>query len=386
MLKHRQKLLILLTAALIVLCPAALAGAMETRSGAMVTVPEGKIHGPLFAAGNDIVVYADVDGDAFIAGQTITINGRINGDLIAAAETVRINGAVTGDVRCAAARVDIQGELGQSITAAAGDVRLREGARVNRDALIFAGNAVLSGPVDRQVLGSGGSVLLDGPVGGDVRLWAADELEIGPAANIAGNLTYGSSRQAVVAPGAKIAGTTKWEQIQPPAKPAPRDHLNWLGLLGQFAAGVLVWGALVLLFPRIWNSLSQNVVESPWPALGWGLLMLLVIPPTAVLLMITVIGIPLSLTLIMTLVILLYAAKIIIGDTIGRMLARRFGWDKRAHNFLPFLAGFALLILLGKIPYIGFFINIVVICMAIGAVFLAVYRWRRQGLNPELTG
>lgn len=330
------------------------------------------------------MVNGDVDGDVFIAGQTVTINGKINGDLMAAAETVRVNGSVAGDIRCAAARVDIKGEVGQSLTAAAREIRLFETARVNRDAMAFAGEVNLAGPVGRQVLGSGGTIRLNSPAGGDVRLWAVDNLEVGPAANIAGNLTYGSSRQALISPEAKIAGATNWEQLQPPHEPEHFKRFNWLGLLAWFAAGILFWGVLALLFPRLWSGLSENVREAPWPALGWGLLLLLVTPLAALLLLITVVGIPLSLTLIMAYTILLYAAKIIIGDTAGRLLARRFGWEKRVHDIFPFSIGYAALILLGKIPVVGFFINVVVICMAMGAVFLAIYRWRRQSAQPAL--
>jgi hypothetical protein len=52
-----------------------------------------------------------------------------------------------------------------------------------------------------------------------------------PAANITGNLTCGSSRQALIAPEAKIAGATNWEQIQSPPDPERIQRFNWLGPL-----------------------------------------------------------------------------------------------------------------------------------------------------------
>jgi len=81
--------------------------------------------------------------------------------------------------------------------------------------------------------------------------------------------------------------------------------------------------------------------------------------------------------------ILLYAAKIITGDTrppAGPAL--RMG--KARARYFPLLIGYAALILLGKIPVVGFLINVVLLCPAMGAVFLAIHRWRRQSAQPTL--
>lgn len=385
MLNGKRKLVIILAVALIVLGLVTPVGAMETRSGDMVMVPEGKIQGPLFVGGNDIVINADVDGDVFTAGQTITINGKVNGDLLAAGNTIRINGNVSGDVRSAAAEIELRGGVGQSLTAAAGTIRQLEGSRVNRDALLFGKEVNLSGVVGRQVLGSGDTFRLNGPVAGEVHLWSVNDLKVGPAANISGNLTYGSPKQAAVAPEAKIAGAVNWNQIQPKENVRLNQGFNWLWQLAWFAAGVLVWGVLALLFPGLWRNMGKTIQDSVWPALGWGVLLLLVAPLASLLLLVTVIGIPLSLTLMVSYLILIYAGKIIIGDAIGRILARRFGWERRVYEIFPFMIGFAGLILLTKIPVVGFFVNVVAASMAIGGVFLAIYRWRQQSSLPPVT-
>lgn len=383
MFKCRRKLLVLLTAALIALFMTASAGAVETITGDTIVVPEGKIYGPLFAAGNEVVINAEVDGDVFAAGQTVTINGSVNGDVLAAANIIRINGNVSGDARCASSDLDIRGQVGRSLTSAAANIRLLEGSRINQDALFFAGSATLSGALGRQALGHGGTVRLNGPVGGDVRLWSVSkDLSVGPAAEISGNLTYGSPREASIAPGAKIAGTTRWDRQEPPKTEKPNKGISWLAQLAWFAAGILVWIVFTLLFPRLWARLGGIIIETPLPALGWGFLLLVAAPLAALLLLITVIGIPISLTMIMAYSVLLYAGKIIIGDAVGRLMARRFGWNGRVHEILPFMTAFAGLILLSKIPVAGFLINLVVASMAIGAVFLAFLRWRRLSGAP----
>jgi cytoskeletal protein CcmA (bactofilin family) len=378
MLILKRRIVKLAVAALVILSFALPAGAVEKITGDTVVVPAGKITGPLFTAGNYVVVDADVDGDVFVAGQDITINGDIKGDLLAAARTVRINGKISGNVRCAVSDLDLNSEIGKSLTVAAAQVRLHEESEVGDDATVFAGTASFSGTVGRQALGAGGDFRIYGPVGGNVHFWEVESLTVGQAASIKGNLTYGSPKEADILPGAKITGQTKWEQIQRTEQKVRHEGINWIAQLIWFISGVLVWGVLVLILPGIWGGLSKNILQSPGSALGWGFLALLAAPLAFLLLLITVIGIPLSLTLIMVYMLLLYAAKIIVGDAIGRFLSVRFGWEGKVHGIWLFMIGFAALILLGKIPVVGFFISLAAAATAIGAVILAVRRWRNS--------
>lgn len=368
---------------LVLLLLAAPAGAVEVISSENVLIPAGTVQGPLFVSGNEIVIDADVDGDVFAAGQTITINGKVNGDVLAAARTIRMNGDVDGSARCAAQNIDIKGELKRDLTAAASEVRQLEGSRVGRDTAVFAEQITMSGEIGRQYLGAGKTTRINGLVGGDVHFWRVEDLRLGPAAVIGGNLNYGSPREATVAPGAQVAGTTNWDYLQVKAETQKQPRgLNWLGALFSFAAGILIWGVLTLIFPGIWSHLSQTINKSPGHTLGWGLVLLLLIPLVALLLLITMIGIPLSLALLAAYALLLYSAKIIIGDAVGRWLAARFGWEGRVHAILTFLLGYVLLLLLMSIPIVGILVRILTVCLALGAVFLAVYHWRQGSAMP----
>jgi cytoskeletal protein CcmA (bactofilin family) len=370
---------LLVVAALAVIFVTAPAEAVQVMGGDMVEVPEGQIIGPLFASGNDVTVDADVDGDVFAVGQTVTINGNINGDLLAAARTIRVYGVVQGNVRCAAEDVEIKGEVGQCLTAAARNVRQFEGSSVNRDALLFGGSVALSGIVGRQALGACENVRLNGPVGGDIHFWSVGELQVGPEADIKGNLFYASTREADIASEASIAGSAKWERIIPARSESTRAGINWWAQLIWFASGVILWLVFSLIFPRLWSGFSQNITRTPWPTLGWGFLLLLLVPLAVLLLLVTVIGIPLAIILTMVYALLLYAGKIVAGDAISSILAGRLRWEGWAYNILAFMISFAALILLSKIPVLGFLVNVVAACLALGAVFLAICAWR---LNP----
>jgi cytoskeletal protein CcmA (bactofilin family) len=238
MINLKRRIVKLSVAALVILSFALPACAVEKMTGDSVIVPAGKITGPLFIAGNYVVVDADVDGDVFAAGQDITINGDIRGDLLAAARTVRINGRVSGNVRCAVSDLDLNSEIGKSLTAAAAQVRLHENSEIEDDALVFAGTALFSGTVGRQALGAGGDFRMYGPVGGSINFWGVENLTLGQSASVNGDLNYSSPNEADILPGAIITGETRWEQTQRTEQKVRPEGINWIALLIWFVAAL----------------------------------------------------------------------------------------------------------------------------------------------------
>jgi cytoskeletal protein CcmA (bactofilin family) len=372
-----KKAVLLLAVFLILIGMVSPAAASEAVSGEVVTVPAGSLKGPLFAAGNNVVINADVDGDVFAAGETVTVNGSITGDLLVAGRTLNINSAVTGDIRCAGSDINFKGQAGQSLTGMGSIFRGMESSRVNRDAVLLGANVESAGTVGGDLLGSAKNMSVSGTVGGDVKLWQVQELKLTPTAVVGGSLTYRSPTEAVVDPGAKINGAKQWEPVAEPPAEKRQEGFNWGGLIWGFAAGVLLWGVLALLFPRMWVRLSQVIESEPWPVLGWGLLVLLLTPLAIILFLITVIGIPISLLLLMIYLALLLASKVIVGDALGRLLSQRFGWFGKVPAILPFMIGFLVLKLLANIPVAGFLVSLVVMCIALGAVVVSIYRWRK---------
>ncbi|HNX29638.1 MAG TPA: hypothetical protein PKN87_09570 [Syntrophomonadaceae bacterium] len=367
------------------LSPAVLA--VEIKSGSMVDVSGDPVKGPLFISGENLTVNADVDGDVFAAGQSITINGQVNGDVIAAGNSVRVNGKIIGDVRAVANTVDINGLVYRNITGAASSITIGTDADINGDVLLMAKGFTIAGNVDGQVLGSAEQVQLNGIIDDNVRLWDVNHLTIGPPAVINGSITYNSDNQAQVSSAAKIGSITKLTptaQADQTAQNTGWGGFSWWGLLWSLAAGLIIWGAAQWLLPQLFPRLSKTAEESTGASLGWGFIALLVAPLAFILLSLTVIGIPLVIILLFSLIIIFILSEVIVSDTLGRIIARSFNWEGRVPLIVPFLMSLLLIDLLSRIPVGGFFVKLIAACFALGMVILTIYRYRVDDSPAQL--
>lgn len=358
--------------------------ALETKSGDTVYIQSGQIKGPLFVTGNMVTVNADVEGDVFAAGQSISINGTVSGDIIAAGNTINISGSVLGDIRTAGNTIDILGPVEGSVTAAGNTISLKQSSAVKKDVLLMGNVVEISCPVGSQVMGSANQMNLNSSVQGDVNIWDVQQLYLGPNALINGSITYRSANQAQIAPGALTGEIQQLLPLPVPEKIVPEKGFSWLAAVIQFAAGILFWAIIYLLIPKFLPSMEKTALRSPLPSLGWGFLALILTPIAALLLMVTVIGIPLALILLLVYIVILGTAKIIIGDVLGRFIANIFKQEGRWPFVIAFIVAYAILIFLGKIPIFGFFFNLIIAFMALGVFILTYYRWRKE--QPSAPG
>jgi cytoskeletal protein CcmA (bactofilin family) len=352
--------------------------AFETRSGDTVFVQEGQIKGPLFVSGNMITVDADVDGDIFSAGQTIVINGKVSGDVIVAGNTIDINGSVLGDIRTAGNTISVSGPVEGSITAAGNSLTLKESASVKRDVLLTGSTVDISAPVGGEVMGSATQMRINSSVDRDVTIWDVQNLTLGPKTIINGNVTYRSANEAQIASGILTGKVQRLEPLPAPAKEAPKKGFPWWSVIWHLAAGLLLWAVVYLLTPKLLPRMEKTTLSSPWASLGWGFLALIVTPIAGLLLIITVIGIPLALILMFFYILIIAAAKIMVSSILGRLAVNIFKQEGRWPYVLAFLVAYVILILLAMIPTFGFFINLIIACLALGMSVVSFYRWRKE--------
>jgi Polymer-forming cytoskeletal len=295
----------LLALSLFVTLHAAPAGAQEAGGNLVLT---GNHPRDVYLAGGRVDFPGEAEADVVAAARAMTVPGMIRGDLVVVAHRLLVTGRVLDDVRAVARAVGLDGEVGDGFLAVGEVVRLTSSSRVGGTAWIAARRVELAGRVGGDVHATAARVRIAGTLEGDVVL-AARDIEMLPGARIAGNLTYWSSQEVRIAPSAEVKGRVV--RRQPEFLDRAGRVLTVLGVITRvvFVVNLFVAGVILfVLFPRLTISAASTVGRRPWASLGLGLAVLVVTPLAALSLMLTVIGIPLGLTLVW-----LYVAALLLG-------------------------------------------------------------------------
>ena len=268
--------------------------------------------------------------DQIVLAGTVTVpQGERVGEVVVLSGSVEIEGLVTGDVVVLEGPVTVTGQVNGSVIAADGVIRLTESARV------------------------GGDVLASEPV------------RIRPGAKVGGE-ARGGTRFSLRAPLAVLGK-----------------------LLGPVAISisVLLTGLVVLLLaPRGAEAVSDALAAAPLASLGWGILVAISLPVTAVALVVSVLGLPLGLALFLSL-----GLWWLVGLTWAAWCAGR-GLVHPPHGRVKaFLAGWALLAAVGLVPIVNAAAWTLAPILGVGAMLVAGWgarhgdrpgRHRRSGRRP----
>lgn len=336
------------------------------------------VEGDAFVAGNNVANRGQVRGDLYIAGGNVTNDGQVGGDVLAAGADVNLDGTVEGDARVGGGNVRLIGEVRRNLTVGSGTLLLAPGSRVGGNLVAGGGDLRLEGEVGGDAMVGAGTLTVAGSIGGDLRA-EVEELVILPDARIQGDLTYTSARQADIPPGT-VAGRVEWKRAEAPAGRA-RNAPWWQVLLGARLVGtagfLLVGLALALAFPGFLPRAAEQLSARPWTALGYGLAVLVLVPITAVILMVTLVGLPAGLLALFLYVPLLYLSRLVAGYWLGRRVLRgRAGvW--------PLLLGSLVVVALSWLPWVGWLAGLVATVLGLG-VFWMLFLENRRG-RPAAT-
>jgi cytoskeletal protein CcmA (bactofilin family) len=362
---------------LLVLAVPSAAMAAEVRNGpSAVVAPDETVDDDLFATGQTVTVDGRVTGDVFATGQTVVVTGTVDGDLIAAAQQVVVDGTVNGNVRAAGAVVTVNGQVGRSVTGLAQQLNVSSSGRVG-GSLIGAGETISAfGPVGRGITAGGGTLELAGPVGGRVLVWS-NNLSLAPNARIAGDLEYRSDHQAQI-PNGTVAGTVKFDQVEQRQQQAPL-------LNGLFDFGGLVWlcgsailGALaIMLAPRAAARAVELGRQQPLATFGLGLLALVAVPVTAILIGVTLVGIPLALVVGALYWLALLLAWPALGLVVGTEIARRVRRGEPMPVLGALAVGLIVLHLVTHLPILGGLVAFLGLAFGLGLIVQSLRRWQR---------
>jgi cytoskeletal protein CcmA (bactofilin family) len=313
----------------------------------------------LALAGNAAAEEATASQSVWIGG-SVDISQAVEGPVHAAGGTVIVNAPVNGDVHVAG-----------------GTVEVGSAAAISGDAALAGGSITVDGSIKGKLRAAGGQVWINGPVAGGASI-AAGTLELGPAARIDGKLVF-RGEELRRDPAAQVTGGV--EQRQGDARmhahtQASRFARGWIWTGGLMVLAALIAAAL----PGPSQRMAQELRERPWITPFLGLATVFSIPIAAVLIMITVIGIPIGLLALIGHAALLLVGYVWIAVVLGGMLLDRVKPETAA--LTAWRVGAAVLAmlalaLLARIPFVGHLVGLAALAVGVGMIVAVVFRHSR---------
>lgn len=355
--------------------------------------------GNVYRAGGNVRPAAPVKGDLYAAGGRVTIDYPVQGDATLAGGAVTVRAPIGEDLRAAGGDVNIESTVGGELYASGGNITLSNAAAVADAVTLYGGNVNIEGKVNGPLKVYAQKVLLNGEVARDVEI-NAEEIELGPRAKLGGALRYSSNALFKTAEGVTIGGkVTRGDAMN--GRPDLHQDREWHGQMlgsGPSWAGSIV-GFIVLLatsalFLLLFTGFSQRAAlrtrATPSPALAAGLAVLLGTPVLAVLLCITLIGIPLGIALMLLFPLMLLMGWIVGVFSIAQRVQRTIQKNAPSATSTAVIGFFALtlllVLLLGSVPFIGFLILVAIMLLGTGACALELYSQVRSGRKPPAPG
>jgi hypothetical protein len=219
--------------------------------------------------------------------------------------------------------------------------------------VVLNGDADISGTVEEDVVVINGDVVIrsGAVIGGDLVTQSTPTIEDG--ATIRGDRTNPMTRfDFDFATG--FAGRIAW----------------WIA----YSASVLVLGLLLLAFaPRLFPAVRQVATADLGSSIGWGLGLFFLLPIGAVLLLVTVVGIPLGVFTLLALAFLYTLGYVVATLGLGgRLMA------STQSRYVAFFGGWVVLRLLALIPFVGGWLWFLGSVWGLGLLAVAIRRGRAE--------
>jgi hypothetical protein len=333
-----------------------------------------------------------VNDDVYLFGGSVSHSGSVSGDVIAGGGSILLQGSTAGDALLGGGTLTIVGSIGDDLRAGAGALVLT--ARVGGDLIAGGGQIQLSGEgVGGDALLGGGVVRLDAPVGGDVRIGGgevylnssvgggvevdAERLTLGPAARLAGDLTYRGTAELRREEGSQVDGSIRFERREQGEGARGLFSLWLVAHLLMLLAGALFLG---LFFRRFAQEMVHGAYEQPLREMGRGLVALILLPIVSILLVMSVVGVPFGILGLLAWVTLGIVACLTAPILLGHIIMRSIRTAPAALEWQSIALGVAVFYLVGFIPFLGWVLQAILTLAAAGSIarikLSALQQWR----------
>ena len=368
--------------------------AVDLRKGAAASIRASEtVDDSVIAAGDpktmqSVEVAGTVKGDLIVFGDVVSISGTVEGNVIVAARRLEISGTVGGSLMGVAQTVAISGRIARNLITVGDAITVNRTAEIAGNVIAAGREAVIDGKTQRDLLAAAAILDVRGDVGRNVSI-ASGQVNLGGSSHIGGNFVarVGKEENVRVAEGAVITGQRDIRLSVRAPRTSP--YLSVSFYIWQIVRVVTLFVTGFALFKLFPSLVPLNFVSgTDWlKAGGVGFMTLVAVPVAAIIIAVTVIGLPIALISGVLYLIALYLAKIIIAEFIGRSFMHGRG-------AVALLVGVLLVVFAINLPWIGGLINFLLILLGLGAIAVTIYRTvlapavrrslKSEGFNPQL--
>lgn len=237
--------------------------------------------------------------------------------------------------------------------------------------VVVDGPVNVAGHVTGDVVSLAGPIRISGRVDGTVTA-AAERVTLAPGARIGGDLQYGD-KKPIVAGGATVGGEVRNENWSDVGNAA--SVIGALTLWLAFTVSALVLGLILLLLaPRAADAAYNAARERLGPAIGWGAALFFGLPIAAIVALVTLVGIPLGVAVLLALLPLGAIGYVTSAFLLGRLVL-----SNPPNRYVAFLAGLGMLRLAALVPILGGLVWFAATAFGLGVLLVAVWRARDTG-------
>ena len=241
-----------------------------------------------------------------------------------------------------------------------GDVLVDRG-QTTKDVVVADGDVTVRGTVDGDLVVADGDATIRGRVTGSVVTFAGRAI-LGRRAQVEGDLRYGDKKPQI-APGAQVDGDVK--KFKPEDFGGGAIALQ-IGFWLAVTISTLVLGLiLLLLFPRAADAVARVAKARTGRAALVGLLTFFLIPIVAFIALITIVGIPLGVGLLLAMLPIYALAYTTSVFVVGRLVKKTGG------RIVAFVVGLVILRLLALVPFLGGLVWFLATLLGLGALLVA---------------
>jgi len=319
-----------------------------------------------------------VADDLYITNSYTEINGLVQGDLFVTATDIKITGTITGDVYLVGSNITFTGNTYGNLLAVGNDISIQGIIKAN--AYTIGSSVNFSGNVEKDYVDIAMRTNLTGSVGDDARfitsdgtidtLIQGDLIILGSKYSlqeekVTGNI-YDSSRLDGIA---REQGVILDNETD-----APRTYTyNWtdklFGALFAFCSLSLVGYVMIASAPVKTGKIMAKVTDSPRDfvfslMIGFGILV--VTPLVLLLLSISLVGLPLAFFVFGLILFLTVFGRLWVETALGQEILLLL----KSEGYRPFKSlaiGRLVSVLIGLVPFVGFFYSVVLMSTAVGA-------------------